>query len=42
MHPLVHSEIKLTYNLFGKELEKQKAQKAVEQSTEKYCGVLLS
>ena len=38
-HPIVFSEIRLKYLLFGKDLNKEKVKKAVDLSQEKYCGV---
>ena len=38
-HPIVYSEIRLVYGFFGKDLDRQKVQKAVDYSQEKYCGV---
>lgn len=38
-HPKVYSEIRLIYRFFGKELDKEKIEKAVKLSQERYCGV---
>lgn len=38
-HPIVFSEIRMKYLLFGKDLNKEKVKKAVSLSQEKYCGV---
>lgn len=38
-HPKVYSTIRLLYRVFGKELDKNKVQKAVDLSQERYCGV---
>ena len=38
-HPKVYSEIRITYKLFGKDLNQEKVKKAIELSQEKYCGV---
>ena len=38
-HPKVYSEIRLIYRFFGKELNKEKIEKSVRLSQEKYCGV---
>ncbi len=38
-HPKVFTEIKLTYRLSGKDLPKDKIEKAVNLSQERYCGV---
>ena len=38
-HPRVYSEIRLIYRFFGNHLNKEKVEKAVRLSQEKYCGV---
>lgn len=38
-HPKVYSEIRLVYRFYGKDLNKEKVEKAVRLSQEKYCGV---
>lgn len=38
-HPIVFSEIRIEYLVFGKELNRSKVQKAIDLSQEKYCGV---
>jgi len=38
-HPIVFSEIRLKYLLFGKDLNKEKVKKAIVLSQERYCGV---
>jgi putative redox protein len=38
-HPKVYSEIRLTYRIYGHQLNKEKVQKAVDLSKDKYCGV---
>lgn len=38
-HPKVYSEIRLIYRFFGKDLNKEKIEKSVRLSQEKYCGV---
>jgi putative redox protein len=38
-HPKVYSEIRLVYRFFGEELNKEKVEKSVRLSQEKYCGV---
>ena len=38
-HPKVFSEIRLMYQVFGKGLNKEKVQKAIDLSQERYCGV---
>ncbi|MCZ6593754.1 MAG: OsmC family protein [Bacteroidetes bacterium] len=38
-HPKVYSEIRLTYRIYGHQLNKEKVEKAVDLSKDKYCGV---
>lgn len=38
-HPKVYSHIKIIYKLYGTNIDKEKAKKAIELSQEKYCGV---
>jgi len=38
-HPKVYSEIRLIYRFFGEDLNKEKIEKSVLLSQEKYCGV---
>lgn len=38
-HPIVFSEIRISYLIFGKDLNKDKVKKAIDLSQEKYCGV---
>ena len=38
-HPKVYSEFRLIYRFFGKDFKKDKIEKAVRLSQEKYCGV---
>ena len=38
-HPKIYSEIRLLYRFFGKDLNKEKVEKSVRLSQEKYCGV---
>lgn len=38
-HPIVFSEIRVSYRFFGTDLNKEKVEKAVRLSQEKYCGV---
>ncbi|MDW3651712.1 MAG: OsmC family protein [Bacteroidia bacterium] len=38
-HPKVFSEIRLTYRVFGENIDRAKVEKAVQLSKEKYCGV---
>ena len=38
-HPIVYSEIRLVYRLYGTDLKKEKVEKAIGLSQERYCGV---
>ena len=38
-HPKVYSKVHIIYEFKGKDLEREKLQKAIELSQEKYCGV---
>lgn len=38
-HPKVYSEIRIVYRIFGTQLNKEKVEKAIDLSQEKYCGV---
>ena len=38
-HPKVYSEIRLIYKVYGENLSRDKVEKAVKLSKEKYCGV---
>lgn len=38
-HPKVYSEIRLNYRIYGHQLNKEKVEKAVDLSKDKYCGV---
>lgn len=38
-HPKVYSEIRLVYRFYGKDLKKDKIEKAIQLSQDKYCGV---
>jgi putative redox protein len=38
-HPKIYSEIRLVYRFFGTDLNKEKVEKSVQLSQEKYCGV---
>lgn len=38
-HPKYYDYIKLTYNIWGKDLNRDKVEKAVVYSQERYCGV---
>lgn len=39
-HPKVYSEVAIEYHFYGKELNEQKLERAVNLSVEKYCGVM--
>lgn len=39
-HPRIYKNVVLTYYFFGSDFKKDKIQKAVDLSKEKYCGVL--
>lgn len=39
-HPMKYSAIKLIYKFKGKDLDKEKLEKAVSLSQEKYCGIV--
>ena len=38
-HPIVYSEMMIVYRFYGTDLNKEKVEKAVRLSQEKYCGV---
>jgi putative redox protein len=38
-HPKYYHKIKLTYDIWGKDLDRAKVEKSVKYSQEKYCGV---
>ncbi len=38
-HPVVYSEIRLVYRFYGSNLKREKIEKAVNLSKDKYCGV---
>lgn len=38
-HPKVYSEIRLVYRFYGTNIKKEKVEKAVQLSQERYCGV---
>lgn len=38
-HPKIYSEIRIVYRIFGTQLNKEKVEKAIDLSQEKYCGV---
>jgi putative redox protein len=38
-HPKYYDKVKITYQFWGKDLKKDKLQKAVDMSLTKYCGV---
>lgn len=39
-HPKIYDKVIMEFHFFGKELNEQKLQKAVDLSVEKYCGVM--
>ena len=39
-HPKYYDEVKVQYQFFGKDLDKEKIEKAVNLSVTKYCGVM--
>ena len=39
-HPKYYHKVAITYHFFGPELDKDKLQKAIDLSVEKYCGVM--
>lgn len=39
-HPKIYENVTVTYHFFGKELDKEKLEKAVFLSVDKYCGVM--
>ena len=39
-HPKYYKKVKLEYRFYGKKLKKEKLQKCVDLSVEKYCGVM--
>lgn len=39
-HPKYYDKVHLTYNFHGKDLKRDKIEKAVKMSEEKYCGVM--
>ncbi len=38
-HPKVYSEIRLTYRIFGENVDPKKVERAINLSQDKYCGV---
>ena len=38
-HPKVYSEIRLTYRIFGENVDQKKVERAITLSQDKYCGV---
>lgn len=38
-HPKIYSKVHITYQIKGKDIDRQKVEKAVNLSQEKYCGV---
>ncbi len=39
-HPKYYDKVKMTFNFYGKEFKKDKIEKAVKLSEERYCGVM--
>lgn len=39
-HPKIYDKVKVTYRFFGKDFKKDKIEKAINLSTEQYCGVM--
>ncbi len=39
-HPRYYNKVKVSYRFYGKNLKKNKLQKAIDLSVEKYCGVM--
>ena len=39
-HPKYYDKVKMTYNFYGKDFKKDKIEKAVKLSEERYCGVM--
>ena len=39
-HPKYYHKVAMTYHFFGPDLDKDKLQKAIDLSVEKYCGVM--
>ena len=39
-HPKYYDEVKVQYQFFGKDLDKEKIEKAVNLSVTRYCGVM--
>ena len=39
-HPKYYNKVEVTYHFFGDDLDKEKLEKAVNLSAEKYCGVM--
>lgn len=39
-HPKIYKNVVVTYRFFGKDFKKDKIQKAVDLSVERYCGVM--
>jgi len=39
-HPKYYNKVKMTFNFYGKEFKKDKIEKAVKLSEERYCGVM--
>jgi putative redox protein len=39
-HPKYYHKVKVVYDFYGKDMKKDKIQKAIDLSVEKYCGVM--
>ena len=39
-HPKYYHKVKMTFNFYGKDFKKDKIEKAVKLSEERYCGVM--
>ena len=39
-HPKYYHKVKMVYDFYGKDMKKDKIQKAIDLSEEKYCGVM--
>lgn len=39
-HPKFYNKVKVTYNFYGSDMKKDKIEKAVNLSVDKYCGVM--
>jgi putative redox protein len=39
-HPIYYNKVTVTYNFYGENLQKDKIEKAVKLSIDRYCGVM--